>query len=123
MWWGGDPLTAAQKHQVQRHVELGDRVLEHLMTIGAEGMEPLETMQGVREIVMSHHEWWDGTGYPRGLRGTAIPVGARVLAAVDAFESVVTGRPHRHSESIDSAIGILIELRERQFDPDVVDAL
>ncbi|HET9328230.1 MAG TPA: HD domain-containing phosphohydrolase [Candidatus Eisenbacteria bacterium] len=120
---GHDPLTPAQKHEIERHVELGDRVLEHLATMGAPGVELLETLQDVREVVMSHHEWWDGTGYPRGLRGTAIPVGARVLAAVDAFESLVTGRPHREPEPIDAAIAVLIGLRDRQFDPDVVDAL
>jgi len=80
-------------------------------------------MQGVREIVMSHHEWWDGTGYPCGLAGTTIPVGARVLAAVDAFESLVAGRPHRRPESAETALEVLFGLRDRQFDPDVVDAL
>jgi len=120
---GPQALTPTQKHQVERHVELGDRVLEHLATMGSAGVELLETMQDVREVVMSHHEWWDGSGYPRGLRGTSIPVGARVLAAVDAFESLVTGRPHREPEPIDAAVSVLLGLRERQFDPDVVDAL
>jgi len=119
----GRPLTPDRKQQIERHVELGDRVLEHLATMGAEGVELLETMQGVREIVMSHHEWWDGTGYPCGLAGTTIPVGARVLAAVDAFESLVAGRPHRRPESAETALEVLFGLRDRQFDPDVVDAL
>src|SRR5262249_48355207 len=105
------------------HVELGDHVLEHLETMGMDGFERMETMHFVREIVMSHHEWWDGTGYPRGLGGTAIPTGARVLAAVDAFESLVTGRPHRAAESWAAALTVLRERSGRQFDPDVVDAL
>jgi HD-GYP domain-containing protein (c-di-GMP phosphodiesterase class II) len=108
---------------MRQHIELGDRVLEHLETMGAEGFDRLETMHQVREIVMSHHEWWDGTGYPRGLRSTGIPIGARVLAIVDAFESLVIGRPHRPAESLESAIATLDGLRDRQFDPDVVDAL
>jgi signal transduction histidine kinase len=120
---GRDPLTSEQKSQVEQHIELGDRVLEHLETMGAEGFDRLETIYRVREIVQSHHEWWDGSGYPRGLSGTVIPVGARVLAVVDAYESLVTGRPHRAAENPDAALAIVEALRERQFDPDVVQAL
>ena len=120
---GRGPLTAEQRNHVRRHIELGDRVLEHLETMGAEAIDGLETIHGVREIVLSHHEWWDGTGYPRGLCRTAIPIGARVLAIVDAFESLVTGRPHRPAESSKTAIATLEALSARQFDPDVVLAL
>ncbi len=120
---GSGPLTPEQRTRVQEHIALGDRVLEHLETMGAGGLDRLATMHDVREIVMSHHEWWDGTGYPRGLEGAAIPIGARVLAVVDAFESLVSGRPHRPAASSQAAIATLLELRGRQFDPDVVDAL
>jgi putative two-component system response regulator len=91
--------------------------------MGTEGLDRLEAVYRAREIVVSHHEWWDGTGYPRGLAGTAIPVGARVLAAVDAFESLVVGRPHQPPVPVEAALAVLDELRNRQFDPDVVDAL
>ena len=63
--------------------------------LGAELLEPLEAMGAVREIVLSHHEWWDGCGYPRGLAGDEIPIGARILAVVDAYESMTVGRAHR----------------------------
>src|SRR5262245_21529739 len=120
---GREALTADQQARVRAHVELGDHVLEHLETMGTNGFDRLETMHFVREIVMSHHEWWDGTGYPRGLGGTAIPTGARVLAAVDAYESLVTGRPHRPAESQAAALAVLRERSGHQFDPDVVNAL
>ena len=120
---GHEPLTAEQRTHMRQHIELGDQVLHHLETMGAEGFDRLEVMHRVREIVISHHEWWDGTGYPRGLRGTAIPTGARVLAVVDAYESLVTGRPHRPAEPREAAIAALRRLRGQQFDPDVVDAL
>ena len=83
----------------------------------------LDIMNTVREIVMSHHEWWDGSGYPRGLRGEAIPIGARVLAVVDAFESLTRGRAHRASTTRESALEVLRRARGTQFDPGVVDAL
>jgi HD-GYP domain-containing protein (c-di-GMP phosphodiesterase class II) len=72
--------------------------------------------------VLSHHEWWDGTGYPRGLKGEEIPVGGRILAVVDAFESMTVGRPHRPPLARYEAIQELFRLKGRQFDPDVVDA-
>ncbi len=108
---GGESLTAEARDRMQRHVELGAEVLGRL-----------ETLSTVRDIVMSHHEWWDGTGYPRGLQGVEIPVGARVLAVVDAFESMTQGRAHHPPQPHDVAVAEIQRLRGKQFDPDVVDA-
>jgi len=91
--------------------------------VGAEILRPLETMGAVREVVLSHHEWWDGSGYPRGLKGADIAIGARVLAVVDAFESMTQGRAHRMPCTRDVALMEIMELRGKQFDPTVVDAL
>ncbi len=96
---------------MERHVELG-----------ADLLGPLEAAGEVREMVLSHHEWWDGTGYPRGLRAEEIPVGARILAVVDAWESMTVGRPHRPARREDDARHELRRLAGRQFDPRVVDA-
>ncbi|NOT32831.1 MAG: HD domain-containing protein, partial [Candidatus Eisenbacteria bacterium] len=104
------PLSDDQQAQMRRHVELG-----------AELLDGLDAMTEVREIVMSHHEWWDGSGYPRGLRGTDIPVGARVLAVIDAFESMTQGRAHRAAISRQSALNELVRAAGRQFDPEVVE--
>jgi response regulator RpfG family c-di-GMP phosphodiesterase len=104
-------LTAEEREQMERHVELG-----------AELLEPLEAVGAVREIVLSHHEWWDGTGYPRRLQGPDIPLGARVLAVVDAYESMTLGRAHRGALSRDQALVEIQQRRGTQFDPDVVEA-
>ena len=106
---GGGTLTEKDRRAVERHPE-----------IGAEMLEPLETVGAVREIVMSHHEHWDGSGYPRGLKGDKIPIGARILAVVDAFESMTVGRPHRSATSRDEAVREIEGLSGRQFDPKVV---
>src|SRR5262249_2906536 len=89
---GAGSLSAADREAIERHPELS-----------AEVLQPLETVGVVRDIVLSHHEWFDGTGYPRGLAGDAIPVGARILAAVDAFESMTVGRAHRDAVSVEEA--------------------
>jgi response regulator RpfG family c-di-GMP phosphodiesterase len=107
----GGPLTSPERDRMERHPELG-----------AELLKPLEAVGAVREIVLSHHEWWDGTGYPRRLIGTDIPVGARVLAVVDAYESMTMGRPHRRPMTPEQALVEIGQLKGRHFDPEVVEA-
>jgi signal transduction histidine kinase len=109
---GSGPLTPDQRAEMERHVERGVELLK-----------PLEAMGALREIVLSHHEWFDGTGYPRGLAGNDIPLGARVLSVVDAFESMTQGRAHRAPVSRQTALNEIVRLAGRQFDPEVVDAI
>jgi signal transduction histidine kinase/response regulator RpfG family c-di-GMP phosphodiesterase len=104
-------FSADERDLMERHVELG-----------ADLLTPLEAIGAVREIVLSHHEWWDGTGYPRGLRGDEIPAGARILAVVDAWESMTVGRPHRPARREDDARRELGRLAGRQFEPRVIEA-
>jgi len=108
---GVGSLSREERADLERHPEIGANVLE-----------PLDTVGVVRDIVLSHHEWWDGTGYPRGLQGADIPVGARILAVVDAYESMTVGRSHRPPVPPEEARRELNRLKGRQFDPDVVDA-
>jgi HD-GYP domain-containing protein (c-di-GMP phosphodiesterase class II) len=77
----------------------------------------------VRELILCHHERWDGSGYPRGVGGEEIPLGSRVLAAVDAYESMTAGRPYRAPRRSDEAVAELRAGRGTQFDPRVVEAL
>jgi len=105
------PFSSEERALMESHVE-----------IGAELLKPLEAVGAVREIVLSHHEWWDGTGYPRGLREEEIPVGARILAVVDAWESMTVGRTHRPPRNEDDARLELRRLAGRQFDPRVIEA-
>jgi len=104
-------LTPEERERMERHAVLG-----------AELLKPLEAVGAVREVVLSHHEWWDGSGYPRRLAGTDIPVGARVLAVVDAFKSMTLGRAHRGPLSPAEARIEIESLKGRQFDPEVVEA-
>ena len=72
-------------------------------------------------IVKSHHEAWDGSGYPRGLKGTDIPMGARILSVVDCFDALTSDRPYRRALSEEAAIEILVAHRGTIYDPDVVN--
>jgi len=82
----------------------------------------VETMSAVREILLARHEWWDGSGYPRGLEGAAIPLGGRILAVVDAYERMTTGKGRRAALSREDSIRELQKLAGARFDPEVVDA-
>jgi diguanylate cyclase (GGDEF)-like protein/putative nucleotidyltransferase with HDIG domain len=91
-------------------------------TIGAEIISRAKFPQPVEQIVLAHHEHWDGTGYPRGLKGEDIPLLARVLTIVDCFNALLTDRPYREAMTIDQAVEVVREERGKMFDPRVVDA-
>lgn len=90
-------------------------------SVGAEILSSINFPYPVVPIVRHHHENWDGTGYPDGLRGTEIPLGARILAVVDCFDALTSDRPYRPRLADDDAIAILMERRGRMYDPLVVD--
>jgi hypothetical protein len=112
LWSIEGPLDERERAVVERHPEAG-----------AEMLRAFEYHGAVREAVLSHHERWDGGGYPRGLIGEDIPVGARVIAVVDAYESMRAGRPWRTARSHQDTIAELERESGCQFDPRVVDAL
>jgi len=76
----------------------------------------------VRKIVRHDHERWDGTGYPDGLRGPQIPLGARIVFVVDAYHAMTSDRPYRRALPVDDALEELRRCAGTQFDPDVVEA-
>ncbi len=104
-------LSTEERKQIQRHPERG-----------AELIRPLEFVEAVSNIILYHHEHWDGSGYPMGLKGEEIPVGARILSVIDAFQSMTLGRPYRSRKTNESALEELIEHAGTQFDRDVVEA-
>ncbi len=85
-------------------------------------IKPVEFLKPVLPIILHHHEQYDGSGYPSGLKKEQIPLGARIIAVVDAFEAMVQGRPYRGALSVDNALEQLKRNRGTQFDPRVVDA-
>jgi putative nucleotidyltransferase with HDIG domain len=104
-------LTPAEFEKMKRHVD-----------VGADILSGIEFPFPVVPIVRCHHEAWDGSGYPRGVRGTDIPIGARVLSVVDCFDALTSDRPYRRALSDEAAINILMARRGTMYDPDVVDA-
>ena len=90
-------------------------------SIGADILSAIDFPYPVVPIVRHHHENWDGTGYPDGIRGTAIPIGARILSVVDCFDALTSDRPYRPRMSDIDAIRILTSRRGSMYDPIIVD--
>jgi putative two-component system response regulator len=89
--------------------------------IGANIVRPLRSGSGLIPIIRHHHEWFDGRGYPDGLRGDDIPLLARIVSICDAYDALVNDRPYRASRSVDEAIQILMGGAGRQWDPRLVE--
>ncbi len=85
-------------------------------------LEPIEHLRPAIDIPYCHHEKWDGSGYPRGLAGTAIPVAARIFAVVDVFDALTSERPYRSAWTRDDALAFIVANKGAHFAPDVVDA-
>ncbi|TMI72413.1 MAG: HD domain-containing protein [Bacillati bacterium ANGP1] len=99
---------------MKTHVKVGAGIL-------SEGKSDL--LRLAEEIALTHHERWDGTGYPVGLKGEAIPLSGRIVAVADVFDAIISTRPYRKARSIAEAIKVIKNGGGTQFDPKVVDAL
>lgn len=106
-----DPLSDEELRRLRNHPQVGVRIIE-----------PLGPMKPLIPILMHHHERWDGRGYPLGLRGEAIPLGARILAVADSFDAMLTEKRHRKARSQSDAVRELQRCAGQQFDPKVVEA-
>jgi len=102
-------LTPEEFQRIQTHV-----------AIGAEILSPIPFDAPVVEVVLTHHERWDGQGYPRGLRGEEIPMGGRIIAIVDVFDALTSDRPYRRAMPDAEAIRVLEEGAGKHFDPALV---
>jgi len=105
-----DALTDEEWAEMRRHPELGYRMLKDITFL-----------QPSLDIVLFHQERYDGTGYPQGLRGEQIPLGARIFAVVDTFDAMTSDRPYRRAQSIGKAREEIARCAGTQFDPRVVD--
>jgi len=92
-------------------------------TVGAEILERVGFPYPVAPIVRAHHEKWDGSGYPKGLRGTEIPIGARVLSAVDYVDALASDRQYRRGMAVNEVVTKLQEQAGKAFDPNIVAIL
>jgi putative nucleotidyltransferase with HDIG domain len=104
-------LTAQEFETMKAHVD-----------IGADILSTIDFPFPVVPIVRAHHEHWNGTGYPRGLSGHDIPIGARILSVVDCFDALTSDRPYRPALAESAALEIIQKGRGTQYDPEVVDA-
>jgi cyclic di-GMP phosphodiesterase len=106
----GGPLTPAEYREMQQHSLIGERIVQ-----------PLRLAAAVGPIVRHHHERWDGCGYPDGLDGDSIPLGARIVAVADAFDAMTTQRPYNRTLGFDEAVARLRAGAGSYWDPRVVD--
>jgi response regulator RpfG family c-di-GMP phosphodiesterase len=106
------PLSAAERRRMQTHTVLGEAMLSGVAFLQGEGLR----------IVRSHHERWDGRGYPDGLAREEIPLGARVFAVADSLDAMTSHRPYRRAMSWSTARDEIRAQSGRQFDPQVVEA-
>jgi len=106
------PLSPAERRKMETHTVLGEAMLSGVVFLKGEGLK----------IVRSHHERWDGRGYPDGLVRDEIPLGARIFAVADALDAMTSHRAYRRAMSWNAAHAEILDQRKRQFDPDVVDA-
>ncbi len=113
-------LTPEELAEMRQHPTLGREVI--LKAEQRVGVRDDETLAMAKDIVYTHHERWDGTGYPRGLRGSEIPVVGRIMAVVDVFDAVHTRTLYSTPLSADGAEKMIVKGRGTHFDPAVVDA-
>ena len=104
-------LTRAERQTMQRHVELGYDLVKSIPFLA-----------DAAEIILAHHERYSGNGYPRGLRGEAIPLEARIFAIADSFDAMTSDRPYRSAFPVKTARSIIDVGRGELFDPQIVDA-
>jgi len=104
-------LTEEEKKVIETHPKLGNDLIKQI-----------QFLKGASELVLSHHEWFDGSGYPRGLRGSDIPLPARLFTVADTIDAMTSDRPYRKALPIEAVGKELRKLSGVQFDPQIVDA-
>jgi CHASE2 domain-containing sensor protein len=113
-------LTPEELAEMRKHPAHGRDVIVNAQHDA--GVRDDAILSMAKDIVYTHHEKWDGTGYPQGLRGTAIPIAGRVMAIVDVYDAIRTRRLYRQPMSHDEAVAFIVKGRGTHFDPDVIDA-
>lgn len=104
-------LSESEYEEIKQHPQTGEQILA-----------PIEFLTNIAPLILYHHEQYNGAGYPEGIRGEEIPVGARIINVADAFEAMISERPYSKGMTVEEAIEELKDGAGTQFDPDVVDA-
>lgn len=105
-------LTREEFEVIKTHTQIGARILSK---------SKARILRLAQQIAISHHEKWDGTGYPQGLSGKRIPLAGRIVAISDTFDALTSKRPYKDPYPVEVALGIIKQGREKQFDPAVTD--
>jgi putative two-component system response regulator len=105
-------FTQDELYVMAQHAEIGYRILA-----GSEA----EILNVAATIALTHHERWDGTGYPRGLKGEEIPIEGRIVAIADAFDALTTARVYKPAFEFDHAVELMVTKRGLHFDPELLD--
>jgi HD-GYP domain-containing protein (c-di-GMP phosphodiesterase class II) len=106
------PLSTMEYNTIKAHVLTGESIVK-----------PIKYLHFALPLVRHHHEHYDGTGYPDGLKGEEIPLGARIIGAADAFDAMTTKRPYNKPLSFMEALKKCASAAGKHFDPNVIDAL
>jgi CHASE2 domain-containing sensor protein len=113
-------LTPEELQEMRHHPRYGRDVLANAER--AAGVRDDVALSVAKDIVYTHHEWWDGSGYPEGLRGEAIPIPGRVMAVVDVYDAIITRKLYQTPMTNEAAVAHIVQSRGTHFDPAVVDA-
>jgi len=112
------PLSEEEFLEIKKHTTFGEQVIERIM----ENTKEKEFLESAKIFAASHHEKWNGTGYPRGLKGERIPLQGRLLAIADVYDALVSAdRPYKEAYSHEKAVGIIIDSKGSHFEPKLVE--
>jgi len=112
-----DKLTEREYAIMKTHTIEGERLIDAIIIESGD----VPFLQNAKLFAGTHHERWDGAGYPRGLKGTEIPLQGRIMAIADVYDALVSERPYKSAFSHEKAVGIILENKGTSFDPQIVD--
>ena len=112
-----DALSEDERREIKTHSDFGVKVVRQIK----ERIDDHKLLDHAEALAGSHHERWDGTGYPHGLKGEEIPLQGRIMAIVDVYDALTTNRPHRDRKAHNEAVEIIMSCSETHFDPEIVD--
>ena len=109
-------FTSEEYAEMKKHSAEGSRIVKQIL----EGVEEADFVEIAANVAHYHHEKWDGSGYPEGLKGNEIPLSARIMAVADVFDALVSKRVYKDAMPLDKAFSILIQDSGKHFDPEIV---